>query len=74
MSWENHDMEQIDTTGHHETVEESQESLIELQKLRIESLQAENKRLKEALQGWIDVNEGAPNKYEWAEQALKDKQ
>lgn len=36
-------------------------------------LQAENKRLKEALQWWIKINEGAPNKYEWAEQALKNR-
>ena len=35
-------------------------------------LKAENKRLRRALQAWIDVNEGAPNKYEWAKQALKN--
>ena len=29
--------------------------------------------LEEALEWWIDANKGAPNKYEWAEKALKDK-
>ena len=38
--------------------------------IEIGELQAENKRMKEALQGWIDVNIGAPNKYFWAEEAL----
>ena len=46
--------------GHWEAAEE-----------REEELYTENQRLRKALQWWIDVNEGAPNKYEWAEQALK---
>lgn len=37
----------------------------------IEQLKAENKRLRKALQWWIDVNPGAPNKYQWAKNALK---
>ena len=36
----------------------------------IEQLQVENKRMKKALQAWIEVNEGAPNKYQWAKEAL----
>lgn len=38
--------------------------------VEILALQADNARLREALKWWIKVNEGAPNKYEWAEQAL----
>lgn len=38
---------------------------------RIKQLEAENKRLRTALQWWIDVNVGAPNKYDWALKALK---
>ncbi len=37
----------------------------------IEQLQVENKRMKKALQAWIDVNFGAPNKYQWAKEALE---
>lgn len=38
---------------------------------RYKELEAENQRLRKALQWWIDVNKGAPNKYEWAENVLK---
>ncbi len=29
-------------------------------------------KLEEALRWWIAINEGAPNKYDWAEEALKE--
>ena len=36
------------------------------------ALQAENEKLREALEAWIEANEGAPNKYQWAKEALKN--
>ena len=41
-----------------------------IKNILLKSLQVENKRLREALEWWIEVNKGAPNKYEWAKQAL----
>jgi len=37
---------------------------------QVVDLQIKIERLEGALQAWIDANEGAPNKYEWAKQAL----
>ena len=44
---------------------------VELFRGHWEDAEEDNKKLRKALQWWIDVNGGAPNKYEWAEQALK---
>lgn len=35
-------------------------------------LKVENQKMRNALQAWVDVNVGAPNKYQWAKEVLGD--